>query len=258
MRWTIYLDESGIQDASPILVMGGAAATGSQWQIFDRQWGAVLEREQLPYIHYVDMVGRRKIYRKYSTPEVVRIGAELASIALSTIPLTVSALLRPDDYHSIYTIDETRRLHRNIPLGILFRATASFLPSYIVDAGLDDQPLIDFVYETGAKNAGDIAQLYEVLKTETRPEWGERLGTLTFVEKGGARGLDLADGVSFNSFRQERDEHGTSPTLIEFSSHTMPEDASPLAHGTVPFRLPNSRRNLTDLKDNLLLACGQR
>ena len=143
MRWTVYLDESGTHDASSILVMGGAAATASQWQIFDRQWAAVLEREQLPYIHYVDLVGRRKIHRKYSTPEVDRIGAELASIALSTIPLTVSAVLRLDDYHSIYKVEATERLSRNSPLGILFRATASFLPSYIADAGLDERPEID-------------------------------------------------------------------------------------------------------------------
>jgi hypothetical protein len=38
MRWTVYLDESGTHDASPILVMGAVAATAGQWQIFDRQW----------------------------------------------------------------------------------------------------------------------------------------------------------------------------------------------------------------------------
>jgi hypothetical protein len=258
MLWTVYLDESGTHDASPILVMGAVAATANQWQIFDRQWEAVLEREQLPYIHHVDLVGRRKIYRKYSTPEVNQIGAELTSIALSTIPLTVSAVLRRDDYHSIYNVDATRRLSRNTPLGILFRATASFLPSYIADAGLDDQPEIDFVYEAGAKNAGDIGQLYQLFKTETPPEWGERLGTLTFVEKGRARGLELADGVSFGSLRQEREDHGSNPTLVEVSSHTMPDDAQPPADGTAAFRLPISRRNLTDLKDSLLLARGQR
>jgi hypothetical protein len=257
MRWTVYLDESGTHKASPILVMGGAAATASQWQIFDRQWGAVLEREQLPYIHYVDLVSRRKIYRKYSTPEADHIGAELTSIALSTIPLTVSAVLRPDDYRSIYKVEATRRLNRNSPLGILFRATASFLPSYIADAGLDDQPVIDFVYEAGATNAGDIARLYELLKTETPPEWGERFGKLTFVKKGEARGLELADGVSFASLRRERDEHGGGPTSIEVSSHTMPDDAQPPANGTVAFRLPISRRILTDLKDSLLLTRGQ-
>ena len=95
-----------------------------------------------------------------------------------------------------------------------------------------------------------------LLKTETPPEWGQRLGTLTFVEKGRARGLDLADGVSFESLRLERDDHGSSPTLIEVSSHTMPDDAGPPANGTVSFRLPISRRNLIDLKDSLLLARG--
>lgn len=189
---------------------------------------------------------------------VNQIGAELTSIALSTIPLTVSAVLRPDDYHSIYNVEATRRLNRNSPPGILFRAIASCLPSYIVDAGLDERPEIDFVYEAGAINAGDIAQLFQLLKTETPPEWGGRLGTLTFVEKGRARGLELADGISFGSLRQERDEHGSRPTLIEVSSHTMADDAQPPANGTAAFRLPISRRNLTDLKDNLLLAHGQR
>ena len=212
MRWTVYVDESGTHDASPIVVMGAVAATASQWQIFDKQWGAVLEREQLPYIHYVDLVGRRK------------------------------------------QLEATRRLNRNSPLGILFRATASFLPSYIADARLDDRPEIDFVYEAGATNTGNIAQLYQILKTEAPPEWGERLGTLNFAEKGRARGLELADGVSFASLRQEREEHGDSPTLIEVSSRTVPDDARPPAHGTIPFRLPISRRNLTDLKDSLLLT----
>src|SRR5271166_2664050 len=81
MLWTVYLDESGTHDASPILVMGAVAATANQWQIFDRQWEAVLEREQLPYIHHVDLVGRRKIYRKYSMPEVNQIGAELTRLS---------------------------------------------------------------------------------------------------------------------------------------------------------------------------------
>jgi hypothetical protein len=257
MHWTVYLDESGTHD-SPILVMGGAAAMADQWHDFNKKWEAILEREHLPYIHYVDMVGRRKLYRKYSTPQVKNIGTELANIALSTIPLTVSAILRLDDYHSIYNVESTRRLNRNSPLGILFRATASFLPSFIVDTGLDDRPVIDFVYEAGATNAGDIRQLYRLLKTETPPEWGERLGTLTFVEKGRARGLEMADGVSFASLRLEREEHGSSPTVIEISSHTMPDGARPPANGTIPFRLPISRRNLTDLKDNLLITRGKR
>lgn len=38
----------------------------------------------------------------------------------------------------------------------------------------------------------------------------------------------------------------------------MPDDAQPPADGTAAFRLPISRRNLTDLKDSLLLARGQR
>jgi hypothetical protein len=258
MHWTVYLDESGTHGASSILVMGGAVATADQWRTFDRRWETVLEREHLPYIHYVDLIGRRKFYRKYSTPEVNQICAELAGIALSTIPLTVSAVLRPDDYHSIYKVEATRRFNRNSPLGILFRATASFLPSYIADAGLDERPEIDFVYEAGAANDGDIKQLYQLLQTETPPEWGKRLGTLTFVEKGLARGLELADGVSFASLRLERVEHGSSPTLVEVSSHTMPDDAQPLANGTVAFRLPISRRILTGLKDSLLLARGER
>ena len=109
--------------------MGAAAAMSSQWQSFDKQWEAVLEREQLPYIHYVDLVGRRKFYRKYSTPEANRIDAELTSIALSTIPLTVSAVLRLDDYQSIYNVDATRRFNRNSPLGILSeRPPRSFRP----------------------------------------------------------------------------------------------------------------------------------
>ena len=156
MRWTCYLDESGTHAASPILVMGAAVATESQWQIFDRQWEAVLSREQLPYIHYVDFVGRRKKYRKYSTPDIERIGAELAHIAITTAPVTVSSILRFDDYRSIYKVEETLRFNPSSPLGILFRATASVLPSYIVEAGLDDRPEIDFVYEAGAPNEGDI------------------------------------------------------------------------------------------------------
>jgi len=258
MRWTCYLDESGTHAASPILVMGAAVATESQWQIFDRQWEAVLSREQLPYIHYVDFVGRRKKYRKYSTPDIERIGAELAHIAITTAPVTVSSILRFDDYRSIYKVEETLRFNPSSPLGILFRATASVLPSYIVEAGLDDRPEIDFVYEAGAPNEGDIRGLYELLKMETLPDWGGRLGSLRFVKKGSARGLELADAISFASLRMERKEHGDQPTLVEVSSYVMGDDAQPPANGIASFRVPISRSLLTDLKDNLLLGRRQR
>ena len=74
-----------------------------------------------------------------------------------------------------------------------------------------------------------------------RPAWRVHVRE----EKGGARGLELADGVSFASLRQERDEHGSEPSTIEVSSHTMSDDAQPPANGTVAFRLPISRRNLS-------------
>jgi hypothetical protein len=48
---SVYLDESGTHDQSPIVVVGGYVASVVQWKHFQAKWSAALKEEEISCFH---------------------------------------------------------------------------------------------------------------------------------------------------------------------------------------------------------------
>jgi hypothetical protein len=262
MRWIAHFDESGTHDQSPLLVMGMTLSTVEKWEAFNEEWGALLAREGVPYFHFADLIGRRKPhYNKFKNSiEVQSLIDECAGLIERHLEMSCISLLKKSDYQAFYRERDWNqaKLPRDSALGVLFRASVSWIPIFLERAGLDDDPVIDFVYEAGVKNAGDLQRLFQLFKQRAPDEWKRRLGCLTFAKKGEACGLEASDCLSIGALRQELSQHGGGNTLIEESEFTVPTQDD-LPPGSAPsFRLPIGKEVLESLYDQILLETEDR
>lgn len=259
--WIAYIDESGTHKESPILVMGMALAAADRWEAFEREWNAMLEREQLPYIHFTELVNRRRPrFGKYNSTQASKLLDECNSIIAAHIQMSSISILKKVDFNRFYKDQQWERspIPRDSALGILFRATASFLPHWLREAGIDADAKINLVYEAGVKNQGDLVRLFATFKKLAPPDWQERMGTLSFATKGQARGLEAADSVSFGALQTERAYHSPDDDVGIENTHLVVAEGDPKPAGAPAFRLAVGEESLRAIYDDARAAIKDR
>lgn len=256
MTWIALFDESGTNGQSPLIYMGCVLARGDQWKGFNADWKQVLDDYGVPYAHGSEMLHRKGPYKDWDSGRVNEFGFKLEKLYHKHLYAGAVALMRKDDYDAQYAALIPSKMRRNTQLGVLFRAFLSFVPSFIREQLAEDEA-IDFVYESGAPNKGDLESVYAEIKAEFSaiPEWSKRLGTLTFGGKG-IPGLQAADLIVYGASRVEKVEHGELHSVIEQTSLVSPNKN---AVDEIPhLRIPITQEVLGELKESLLLRFSQK
>jgi hypothetical protein len=260
MYWTAHIDESGTHSQSPILVMAAVLASAEKWEAFDAEWEALLAREALPHFHFTELTSRKRPrYDKYNSTQAQALIDECSAIVERHLEMSCVSILRKNDFNRLYKHREWKgaKIGRDSAIGVLFRATVSWIPEFLARAGLDDDPKINFIYEAGVANSGDIERLYALFKKRAPEEFQRRLGTLTFAGKGEARGLEAADCLALGGLQQERTQHQEEPSRIEDSAFTVPTQDQ-LPPGAPSFRLAIGEETLNSLYDQVWLDVAER
>jgi Protein of unknown function (DUF3800) len=256
MIWTAYLDESGTHDDSPIMLMGGFLANEDQWKSFDKEWQSLLNSFGIPFSHAVDLKHRKKQFKGWPVKKSDEFVLAVNRIREEQLELAVTAIIRKDDYNSIYkSAPNPRKLRKDSKFGVLFRGCLSAIVSAVTtNLELAKQATINFILEDGAKNAHDAERLFELGKSNNLPEWSHLLGSLTFGQKQ-SYGLQAADLLVYASIRLERDDHGDEPTEIENSPHILSQ-GDPIPN-FIYYRMPIRKKSLISLQTDFLLPSDQ-
>ena len=252
MFWTVNFDESGKDDRSPLIIMGAVLANASYWDRFDTLWAAMLARHGLAALHCSELlhdVG----WDQEKHDQVLR---DAAAIIVPTIPVTLAAVMRKNDYDEIYKSTQPRSGQKHSPLGVLYRASMSFFAAFLEAYPPEGMERVNFVYEIGPKQGGLLGIHDEFMKKGDLNDW---LGPLTFDDKTRALGLQAADCFATLSMRKEIEEHGHGATDIGQSSAVMQIDSDHPTTVTLPwFRLPVTREIIGSLRDELLMSKAAR
>jgi hypothetical protein len=125
MIWTVYLDESGTHD-SPIMLMGGFLANEDQWKRFNDEWHSLLNASGVQYCHGKELVQGTGQFKNCPINKRLAFQDEANRIILKHLELGVTAVIRQDDYDSIYkSAPNPQKLRKDTKFSILFRGGCS-------------------------------------------------------------------------------------------------------------------------------------
>jgi hypothetical protein len=191
MMLTVYGDESGTHDESPIMMLAGYVARLGQINTFDTKWNRAIERAGLPwYFHATEHFDTKK-------------GALFCPLALKMIEkhflFGYVVELDKESYDRYYIAD---RRPKKPQLGTCYSLCFRFLMSMLLThvpllLGRDDLN-ISFLLEEGAAGSKDSQKVVQLLRKEPTLETLARIvGEVSFGQKKKFPGLQASDYLSY-------------------------------------------------------------
>jgi hypothetical protein len=154
---TAYYDESGTHAGSPITILAGFIGSVGDWVEFEREWRKVLRKHGVSHVRAKHLFHRQGQHKNWSEDRVWGLEADL-----------------------LYVLQE----HKNI------FATKTMLHE-------NTRGSVNFVLESGHKNAGDALRVFNEIKASKTFSWRDAIGSLTFGTKQDFPALQAADMLAY-------------------------------------------------------------
>ena len=205
---TVYIDESGTHD-SGVTVLGGWVGRLGQWSGFDPPWRKLLKNNGLDYFHSKSMRQSKGQFRDWKVFEKFAFTQRAAEIALKHLEFGFTVALSDAAYEQHYIAGyRPKKIPLDTRYGLCFRHCLSLVPMMAKDAFRGRDLDINFVLESGHKNAGDAQRIFDRVKTQglKNPDEikiVEMLETLTFEDKARWPGLQVADINAYSAYQHE-------------------------------------------------------
>jgi hypothetical protein len=251
---TVYIDEAGTHDNSPITTMGGYVAQLDQWQIFDRVWPRFLERYGLTHLHTIDVLNGRGECQGWVQDQAIKFWTEESRLIANHTLFGFSSLVTDEDYREFYDVGERpRKIPLDTRYGLCFRLILNFIPQKVYETAPHEDVTLNFVLEAGAKNAGDAERIFQLFKRHAPQHLSKIVGTISFGEKRKHPGLQIADGVASSVFRLEKMPPEQPFYWPENVSDEPVEAGRQKVGGMAPvYRIQASAVILRELRDNIV------
>jgi hypothetical protein len=202
---TVYIDESGTHDGSPVMVLAGQVAKLGQWVDFDARWRRLLKREGVEYFHAKEFRSRSGPFAGWSPERSERFLRRAEKIISKFTFCGFTTVLDPRDYQQVYrAAKKPKRFKNDSKYGLCFRLVLLELPRLIQRSLNRDDLEINFVLELGDPGSGDAVVIFEDAKRDAPEELSRLLGVLSYGEKRIFPGLQAADLIAFGAFRREQ------------------------------------------------------
>jgi len=224
---TVYIDESGTHN-SGVTILGGWVGRLGQWAAFDPKWVKLLKRNRLTYFHSKKMRGTKDEFKSWTRVQKFQFTQDAASLALKNLEFGFTISVSDEAYRDHYVAGRRpREIPLDSPYGLCFRYCLSLIPGFAKDAFGDRALNINFVLESGHKNAGDALRIFNKVKhqrlvAEEEQKIVEMLGTIAFDDKKKFPGLQAADVNAYSAFQH----HTREPLeLVTLNPETSMQDA---------------------------------
>lgn len=206
---TVYIDESGTHDGSPVLIMAGWVGKLGQWAGFDPKWNKLLKQSKLTFFHSKEMRHSENEFRGWHPLDKSAFTQRAANIALKNLEFGFTITLSKEAFRDLYVNDNRpKKIPLDTQYGLCFRYLLSVIPPMVKDAFGGRELDINFVLEAGHKNAGDAERIFNRVKKMglSHPEEKEivkMLNVIAFGDKKKFPGLQAADVNAYAAFQHE-------------------------------------------------------
>jgi Protein of unknown function (DUF3800) len=197
---TAHYDESGTHEGSPATVLAGFVGTTNDWVDFEIEWSKVLRKYQLTHVRAKQLFHRQGQFKNWSDEQFAHLWADLLYVLQERKHIFASkSILREDDYKLFYVSDGPAKKERlDTRYALCFRAFMHFLPA--IKSGAI---AVNFVLESGHKNAGDVLRVFDEIKNDKAIPWKDAIGAVSFGTKQDSPALQAADLLAYCSFCEE-------------------------------------------------------
>jgi Protein of unknown function (DUF3800) len=224
---TVYIDESGTH-GSGVTILGGWVGRLGQWATFDPKWVKLLKRNGLTYFHSKKMRGTKDEFKGWTRERKFGFTQQAAALALKNLEYGFTISVTDEAYRDHYVAgNRPREIPLDSPYGLCFRYCLSLIPGFAKEAFGDRELNINFVLESGHKNAGDALRIFDKLKKQhlvsvEEQEIVRMLGTIAFDDKKKFPGLQIADVNAYSAFQHYTRE---PLELVTLNPETSMQDA---------------------------------
>ena len=205
---TVYIDESGTHD-SGVTILGGWVGRLGQWATFDPKWRKILKNEQLTYFHSRKFRRNEGEFKGWRPERKNAFLDKAKDVSIKNLEFGFVIALPDAAYEQHYVAGHRpKEVQLDSAYGLCFRYLISIVPGLAKEAFGDRQLDINFVLESGHKNAGDAERIFHKCK-KTRTDHPEELAimamlnTISFSDKKKFPGLQIADVNAYSGYRNE-------------------------------------------------------
>ena len=267
MILTVYMDDSSIHKGARNTVMGGYVGYSGAWLKFEKKWGRMLKKYNIPYFHAIEIYQRTGIFKGRSEEEKNQLFKKSEKISHAHSICGFVVVLSNELYEQNYKIVGKRPKGTAIPdskYGMCFRMAMSAL------IHLTQWKLIrkrgphklNVVLEAGHQNSGDAERIFHLMKSDKSLETVRQLlGVISFGEKEECYGVQSADGLAYTGHAIEEEQ--PNPELARHvPDETIWDQAAPIAERhrresgrrAVPiYRLAFNNEQLKELQTHLFV-----
>jgi Protein of unknown function (DUF3800) len=254
-----YIDESGTHGSAPHLIMGGIVGRLGQWTYFNKRWGKMLRRENIRHYHTKAMKDTDGDFAGWSNQRKANLVEKAGDNIQAATIFGFSIKLVKTEYLEHYrNAEKPKKLQLDSMYGLCFRFCALYVSDLIKKTFKETDISMNFILESGARNAGDAERIFAELKRDE--SYRNIFESISFGGKD-CFGLQGADFVSHTTFVAEQGE----PELTEFPAQGNVFDAQKILGRKSPvFRWHIHPELLKDIKRKTLeleakrIAFGQK
>ena len=253
MIWTAYYDESGTHNGSPLTVLAGFLAPAVVWSKFETEWKAVLDRHNITHVHAKHLHHREGEHKGWTDGQVEALTADLMPVFTRNSAAISGgfSIIYEDDYREAYRAPGPIWKERlDTSYALCFWSFMHHNPM-MLHFQIDPTGKVNFILETGHKNAGDVARVYNDFKLLGRP-WSKVAGTLEFATKQAAPALQAADMAAYHAYRSGCANIAENKPIYGFVGRVLKDCGISIAYHAI------TRQNLGDMRRELEVRSERR
>lgn len=211
MPLTAYFDESGTNPYDPALVIAGFVSDEERWAAFSEKWATALSEWGVPFWHMADFEARREQFSDWPRDDESRrrLG-HLLGLITNHVMAAMFVSLPKALFHSYMEPTQPK------PESRMYVMTTTYLliETFIFTQQQNLRGPIALVFEQGAKGRHEVQTSYNSVSDDTTRHYD--FSSLTFAKKQAFEGLQAADILAYEWFRQSRKGAGLDPRPLRY------------------------------------------
>jgi len=190
---TAHFDESGKNEESRILLVGGYLSTVERWEDFQEEWRQFLIEERIKKYHTTDILARQKEFKNWTTERVNQVFQKVDDLTKKHTMVGAAGYVNIAACESVFPLTERSKYEYEYALAGTMAATR--ITAWAHSQGYNEP--IDFVFDHGTKGIGIIMDALKAARKRRDPEErSDLIGSTTTADKERIPQLHLADKLA--------------------------------------------------------------
>lgn len=197
-----YFDDSGSDGESPIISVGGYAASTDAWEAFEDRVKPIFDAANVAVLHATEMNGSKGAFKGWPLAKKQAFVQSLYNEFEPRRHLGVGFSVTKAAYREAKKRENAN--HQISAYGFCLEAIYNILIKHESAGPYIREHGASIFVESGHPNSGDVERNYHAL-SKKYPEFSEYFRQLAFIDKRSCRAIQMADFFAFNFRRHSRD-----------------------------------------------------